>query len=100
MPALLKSRSSRPKCSRTCANRRADVIGIADIGRDGEHPAARGLRLGGRLLQFGGAASGQDDGVSGAVEGEGDGAADAAAGAGDESDLSVGSHVLVTSHCA
>ena len=28
----------------------ADFLGLAHIGRDGEHRAARGLRLGGRLL--------------------------------------------------
>ena len=40
MPALLKNASSRPNSASTVLNRRAIVVGLADVGLDGDGLAA------------------------------------------------------------
>jgi hypothetical protein len=50
MPALLKSRSSRPNASLRFGEERAHGFGIADIGGHGEHAAAAGTSHGRGLL--------------------------------------------------
>ena len=83
MPALLKSRSSRPKRSAISAKSDRDGGRIGDVAGDRDRAVAG--RRGGRLERLE-ASPGKDDRPAVAGESDGDRRADAAAGAGDERD--------------
>ena len=94
MPALLNSRSRRPKRVTTASNSAATEAGLRHVGGHGERAlgdvAERVAGLGDRLLQRVGAPAGEGHAPAVGQQRQRAGGADAGAGAGDECDAVVG----------
>ena len=71
MPALLNSRSRRPKAVFVASKSADDRVGIAHVGRDDERPGAGRSRVCGGLVQGLAPAAGEHDRVSIVQEGQG-----------------------------
>ena len=85
-----------PEFAQRRVEERVDGSGERDVGGNGEHSAEGCGSQGKGAVEFRGAASGDDDGVTRGVKREGDGAADTAAAAGDECDFRGGGRVHPT----